>query len=494
MTILIPYDQASKLVVFVLAAWLVGPRMNQRVLSMEANFASDSSGGKALGRRKGDSSNIDREVNAGDRKRGGGRQGGAESHAGPTMVPPTGDSGPQPTNSQPTSSQTTVFSLETFQPTISSQSTRLGKRRRNGSYTAPISNPEFAAAADNGRVTTKEVKRLIEELKDIIHHQTSIIEATKADLLEVKTKQQALKSQNAELQDEIQALRAQINNLPPTNPRPPKTWAEVAAGGVPPNPSKPTQRESNCVRISTRHTPENNEDNPGFTRYLSADMANARIRSALLSTDTTRDVEVMGIGTTKTGYVIRFRDQQSAETARTNTEWLEELGNDTKLIEPRHGIVVHRTPTDAFPPLGNEKESIAKIMEENDLATRGYQIKEISWLKQKDKPLGQHGSLGIWFTSPEAAEWIINNGLIVGQRYIGSIEPYRVKKKRCHRCQRHRHLAWACKEDARCGYCAGTHERRHCPPEAAPRCLDCKEDHPTGDKTCRTPLDPPSSQ
>jgi hypothetical protein len=136
-------------------------------------------------------------------------------------------------------------------------------------------------------------------------------------------------------------------------------------------------------------------------------MANARIRSALLSTDATRDVEVMGIGTTKTGYVIRFRDQQSAEAARTNTDWLVELGNGTKLVENRYGIVVHRMPTDSFPHLGDEKESITNIMEENDLATRGYQIREISWLRQKDKPLGQHGSLGIWFNTPEAAEWMI---------------------------------------------------------------------------------------
>jgi hypothetical protein len=57
---------------------------------------------------------------------------------------------------------------------------------------------------------------------------------------------------------------------------------------------------------------------------------------------------VAGVGTTKTGYVIRFKDHQSAETARTNTEWLEELGNGTKLVRPRHGVVVHRVPTVDF--------------------------------------------------------------------------------------------------------------------------------------------------
>jgi hypothetical protein len=80
----------------------------------------------------------------------------------------------------------------------------------------------------------------------------------------------------------------------------------------------------------------------------------------------------MGIGTTKTGYIIRFKDQLSAETARSNTEWLEELGNNTKLAEQRFGVVVYRTPAEAFPPLRDKKESITNLIEENDLAARGY--------------------------------------------------------------------------------------------------------------------------
>jgi hypothetical protein len=84
-----------------------------------------------------------------------------------------------------------------------------------------------------------------------------------------------------------------------------------------------------------------------------------------LNTDTTKDVKVAGVGTTKTGYVIRFKDPESADIARLNTEWLEELGNGTKLVRPRYGVVVHRTPTEEFLLPENEREGIAKIMEEN---------------------------------------------------------------------------------------------------------------------------------
>jgi hypothetical protein len=52
----------------------------------------------------------------------------------------------------------------------------------------------------------------------------------------------------------------------------------------------------------------NKKDNSGFIRYLLIDIINARIRSALLSTDATRDIQILGISITKTRYVIRFKN------------------------------------------------------------------------------------------------------------------------------------------------------------------------------------------
>jgi hypothetical protein len=133
-------------------------------------------------------------------------------------------------------------------------------------------------------------------------------------------------------------------------------------------------------------------------------------------------------------------------------------------------------------------------MEENDLAEQGFQIEELAWLKRKDKVLGKFASLGIWFDSTEGAEYILNNGLLVGQRYIGSVERREIKKKRCFRCQRFGHLTWSCKETPRCGHCAGQHERQRCPPGIRARFLDCRGEHPTGDRQCATPAtsNPPS--
>jgi hypothetical protein len=84
--------------------------------------------------------------------------------------------------------------------------------------------------------------------------------------------------------------------------------------------------------------------------------ANNLIRTALLNVPSTQDVQVAGIGTTKTGYMIRFKDTASAETARENNEWLRELGDETELVKPRFGAVVHHVPTEDWTSSETKKE------------------------------------------------------------------------------------------------------------------------------------------
>jgi hypothetical protein len=169
------------------------------------------------------------------------------------------------------------------------------------------------------------VWKLIDSLKLIIHNQTALIESTKAEIEEVKHDQNVLREQNDRLHEEVKALRAQIEVNP--QPNPPRTWAAVAASGTgdpQPNPRQP-EKDRNCVRISTQRSfvdPRDSENSEGnaFGRYLSIESANTHIRSALLSAPSTQDTQVAGIGTTKTGYLIRFKDPESADTARNNTE------------------------------------------------------------------------------------------------------------------------------------------------------------------------------
>ncbi|KAI3190991.1 hypothetical protein CBS147311_9628 [Penicillium roqueforti] len=236
----------------------------------------------------------------------------ADPHAGGPESPPT--------NTQESTDGFTGEDLAT-RTTVENR-----KRTRSGDAFSP-SDPA-------GRITTKEVWKLIGTLKDVIHHQTATIAATQQELQEVKHNQHVLQEQNEKLYDEAAVAAEGSNSASLVNPQRP-------------------ERDQDCVRISTQRTfvdPRDNDSSDGntFGRYLPVDTANSHIRTALQSDTATQDTQVAGIGTTKTGYIIRFKNTELAEIARRNTEWLHKLGNNTRLVKPQFGVVVYRTPTEEF--------------------------------------------------------------------------------------------------------------------------------------------------
>ncbi|KAJ6095197.1 hypothetical protein N7467_002710 [Penicillium canescens] len=222
--------------------------------------------------------------------------------------PPT--AGPEPF---PTNTQEFIASIpgEELQATAAADRSGLlsetRKRTRSGDAFAP-SDPA-------GRITTKEVWKLIGTLKDVIRHQTAAIATTQNKLKEIKHNQNVLQEQNENLYKEAIVVANGGNSTSPLNHQKP-------------------EKEQNCVRISTQRTfvdlrDNINNDGNTFGRYLPIEAANT-------------------IGTTKTGYIIRFKNTESANVARNNTEWLYNLGNNTKLVKPRFSVVIHRTPTEEF--------------------------------------------------------------------------------------------------------------------------------------------------
>jgi spermidine/putrescine-binding protein len=49
---------------------------------------------------------------------------------------------------------------------------------------------------------------------------------------------------------------------------------------------------------------------------------------------------------------------------------------------------------------------------------------DITWLKKRSKRLGAFASMGFWFDSLEAAQLMLDKGLLIGQRYIGRVEKW----------------------------------------------------------------------
>ncbi|KAK4862971.1 hypothetical protein LT330_010682 [Penicillium expansum] len=196
---------------------------------------------------------------------------------------PTGGPEPFPTNTQET---ITSISGEELQATTAANSSGLLSENRKRTQSGDV----FAPADPAARITTKE---------------------------EIKHNQNILQEQNEKLHKEATVAASGGNDTSPLNhPKP--------------------EKEQNCIRISTQRTfvdlrDSNDNDGNAFGRYLPIDAANNHIRTALQSEAATQEVQLTRVGTTKTGYIIRFKNTESAEAAHSNTEWLHQLGNNTKL-------------------------------------------------------------------------------------------------------------------------------------------------------------------
>ena len=118
-------------------------------------------------------------------------------------------------------------------------------------------NESYAPEESTCWVTIREVWKLIDELKDIVHHQTTLIESTKTELQEVNCGQNVLQEESQKLYEEVKALRAQLDRLPPAPSA--RSWAAVAASAGNGNPQPNSQRpdkDQTKTRIVSESTPK----------------------------------------------------------------------------------------------------------------------------------------------------------------------------------------------------------------------------------------------
>ncbi|PKX93541.1 uncharacterized protein P174DRAFT_503437, partial [Aspergillus novofumigatus IBT 16806] len=124
------------------------------------------------------------------------------------------------------------------------------KRRKDGTTATEITRGpvfEFSGSGEGRPTNPEEILRVIVDLREIITQQSNTIQKIAADLTKIKADQQHLKSQNADLQEEVLALRTKLNTLLGTGLR---SWVEVAAREPPQGPNavpRPPKKELNCV-------------------------------------------------------------------------------------------------------------------------------------------------------------------------------------------------------------------------------------------------------
>lgn len=66
-----------------------------------------------------------------------------------------------------------------------------------------------------------------------------------------------------------------------------------------------------------------------------------------------------------------------AETAYTNTEWLTELGNDTRLVKLRFKVAVYYILTFRLDLENRKTKAIKKIVNKNNLTDYRFRIEDI---------------------------------------------------------------------------------------------------------------------
>ncbi|KAB2568655.1 hypothetical protein DBV05_g12667 [Lasiodiplodia theobromae] len=238
---------------------------------------------------------------------------------------------------------------------------------------------------------------------------------------EARKEREGLVNQNIALQGQVSDLSRKLDKITREletsrqQQSEQRSWARVAAQPPMNTPPQSYRKQSgNSLRVIKISVAPPREEQDMPENQLKRDMphgaAAKHISDALNGCDSTKGVEILGVGNTKTGYLIRFRTDRGKETADRNAEWVEKLGDDVKIIRPRYGVVVHLTPTEEV-QIDSKDHSIEKIGQENDLTDLGYRIEDIAWMKKKDAPLGRHASLGIWFSSEQAAQHVVHNGL-----------------------------------------------------------------------------------
>ncbi|KAI3053318.1 hypothetical protein CBS147353_11509 [Aspergillus niger] len=116
-------------------------------------------------------------------------------------------------------------------------------------------------------------------------------------------------SSYGEILQELQSLRSAITTSNTTSGG--LSWAQVAADGDRAQPTtayplpnnKKQNKEDNCIRVSTKPNSNEGEDEGEntFRRYLPPRTAVTHIQDALATANETKDVRVLGVGTTITG-------------------------------------------------------------------------------------------------------------------------------------------------------------------------------------------------
>jgi hypothetical protein len=186
-------------------------------------------------------------------------------------------------------------------------------------------------------------------------------------------------------------------------------------------------------------------------------------------------VGVVGIKKLPSGdIVVQTREREGRDRLVGRRAWIESVAPSAQVIPDLypvrvHGIRVSRVNT------ANQKVAATALEEQNRVLHPGLAVLRVPWPRGLAKSGESFSTLIVFLTTPEAANRVIERGLVEGgevklaERFVvgcGLVQ--------CFKCCGYGHIAKHCRIEARCGHCSGSHKTRACDQKEAALCANCK--------------------
>jgi hypothetical protein len=301
---------------------------------------------------------------------------------------------------------------------------------------------------------------------------------------------------NTQMNTQFEALRIQPPSIPSTG------WASIASNGLS-NSSfatttgsrNTTKTTSTAASITTRAI----ANQAGKLREIRVHISDGEERERAMSAPNrvilskinsyfTTGAKMAGIRRLPSrDIILQAIGREAKETLVRDTKWLSVvIGKSATIIPERFSVFVHSVKVTNVETTDQEK-ALKKAQEDNETIHPGVKILRVAWPK---KALGRtYSSMIVEVASPEEANRMIELGYVEGGE-VKSCELFEAgcKLTQCFKCSAFGHVARACRNKTRCGFCAGGHNTQTCnkkeAPGAKPKCANCTQGHEAWASNC----------
>jgi hypothetical protein len=186
---------------------------------------------------------------------------------------------------------------------------------------------------------------------------------------------------------------------------------------------------------------------------------------------------------------LSFDTEQSRSTWENRLEIRQVFGDNTAVRTKGYAVLVHGLNM-ALLDTTDQQAAARTIITENPQWNGQVTIERMVWTARARKDPSRPGSLVLVLATPAQANLVVRDGVLFMNEYHRvDIYSEDCRVMRCFKCQRyHRTIGNRCRNEIRCGFCAGTHDTNDCIAKDAGKgaaCVPCgRSGHPAWARDC----------